>query len=165
MIALAIACKPALLIADEPTTALDATVQAQILDLIAVLSRDLQTATILITHNLGIVAGVADRVAVMYAGRIVELAPRDELFADPRHPYTRGLLRSVPRVDRITRAEFNTIAGQPPDLIGMGPGCAFAPRCSFATERSVQEIPQLTPSGAAHRAACWNQGQLEEVPR
>ena len=102
MIALAIACRPALLIADEPTTALDSTVQAQILELIAELSREMHTATILITHNLGIVAGICDRVAVMYAGRIAEVAPRDDLFADPRHPYTLGLLRCVPRVDQVT---------------------------------------------------------------
>jgi oligopeptide transport system ATP-binding protein len=165
MIALAIACRPALLIADEPTTALDATVQAQILELIAVLSRDLHTATVLITHNLGIVAGVADRVAVMYAGRIVEDAERDDLFADPRHPYTRGLLRSVPRVDRIRRGEFNTIVGQPPDQARAIKGCAFAPRCTFATEQSVQQRPELEPPGASHRAACWNQDRVRASAR
>ena len=118
MIALAIACHPALLLADEPTTALDPTIQSQILELIATLSREMDTATILITHNLGIVAGVCDRVAVMYGGRIVEMAPRDPLFAEPRHPYTLGLLRCVPRVDRITSGVFQSIPGQPPDLVG-----------------------------------------------
>jgi oligopeptide transport system ATP-binding protein len=161
MIALAIACRPALLIADEPTTALDSTVQAQILELIAALSEELQMATILITHNLGIVAGLCDRVAVMYAGRIVELSTRDDLFAEPRHPYTRGLLRSVPRVDRITPGVFQSIPGQPPDLLGEHGGCAFAPRCEYATAQCVEAVPPLTPDGGAHRAACWNQDRIE----
>ena len=160
MIALAIACHPALLLADEPTTALDPTIQAQILELIATLSREMDTATILITHNLGIVAGVCDRVAVMYGGRIVELAPRDPLFAEPRHPYTLGLLECVPRVDRLTAGEFRSIPGQPPDLLGVLPGCSFAPRCTFATDRCDEESPVLTPSDTDHRAACWNQGDL-----
>jgi oligopeptide transport system ATP-binding protein len=161
MIALAIACRPALLIADEPTTALDSTVQAQILELIASLSQELQMATILITHNLGIVAGLCDRVAVMYAGRIVELSPREALFETPRHPYTRGLLRSVPRVDRITPGAFQSIPGQPPDLLGEHGGCAFAPRCEYATAQCVEEVPVLTPAVGAHRAACWNQDRIE----
>ncbi len=160
MIALAIACRPALLIADEPTTALDSTVQAQILELIATLSREMNTATILITHNLGIVAGLADRVAVMYAGRMVEFAPRNELFEDPHHPYTVGLLECVPRVDRITPGEFQTIPGQPPDLLRVEPGCSFAPRCAFATDPCLTELPVLTPEEADHRAACWNQRSL-----
>jgi oligopeptide/dipeptide ABC transporter ATP-binding protein len=120
----------------------------------------LHTATILITHNLGIVAGVCDRVAVMYGGRIVEVAPRDELFTKPRHPYTLALLRCVPRVDRISAGLFQNIPGQPPDLLGSAPGCSFAPRCSFATDRCVEETPQLTPPESDHRAACWNQDQL-----
>ena len=163
MIALAIACRPAVLIADEPTTALDSTVQAQILELIGALSREMHTATILITHNLGIVAGVCDRVAVMYGGRIAEVAPRDQLFAEPRHPYTLGLLRCVPRVDRITAGEFQSIPGQPPDLVGPTLGCSFAPRCAFATDRCLQETPRLEPPIADHRAACWNQDQLERA--
>lgn len=163
MIALAIACRPALLIADEPTTALDSTVQAQILELIATLSREMHTATILITHNLGIVAGVCNRVAVMYGGRIAEVAPRDELFAEPRHPYTQGLLRCVPRVDRITAGVFQSIPGQPPDLIGLPSGCAFAPRCAAAGDQCVSETPQLTPSVADHQAACWHQDQIERA--
>jgi len=160
MIALAIACRPALLIADEPTTALDSTVQAQILELIATLSREMNMATILITHNLGIVAGLCDRVAVMYAGRIVEIAPREALFAAPRHPYTRGLLSCVPRVDRITPGEFRSIPGQPPDLIGEAVGCAFAPRCVFASGQCLDEVPPLTPPDGDHRAACWNQDKV-----
>ena len=160
MIALAIACRPALLIADEPTTALDSTVQAQILELIATLAREMNTATILITHNLGIVAGLAGRVAVMYAGRMVEFAPRHELFDDPHHPYTVGLLDCVPRVDRITPGTFQTIAGQPPDLLRVEPGCSFAPRCGFASDQCLTELPMLLPEVAAHRAACWNQAEL-----
>jgi oligopeptide/dipeptide ABC transporter ATP-binding protein len=163
MIALAIACRPALLIADEPTTALDSTVQAQILELIATLSREMNTATILITHNLGIVAGLCDRVAVMYGGRIVEIAPRDQLFQDPRHPYTLGLLRCVPRVDRITAGEFQTIPGQPPDLIGAASKCEFAPRCSFASQRCREEVPFLEPPSDDHQAACWNLDQVKSV--
>ena len=160
MIALAIACRPTLLIADEPTTALDSTVQAQILELIATLAREMNTATILITHNLGIVAGLAGRVAVMYAGRMVEFAPRHELFNDPHHPYTLGLLDCVPRVDRITPGVFQTIAGQPPDLLQVDPGCSFAPRCGFATDQCLTDPPMLLPEVAAHRAACWNQAKV-----
>jgi oligopeptide/dipeptide ABC transporter ATP-binding protein len=160
MIALAVACHPALLLADEPTTALDPTIQSQILELIASLSREMNTATILITHNLGIVAGICDRVAVMYGGRIVEVAPRDQLFAEPRHPYTLGLLQCVPRVDRLTAGSFQSIPGQPPDLAGPIPGCSFAARCSLASERCVAELPPLTPPVAEHRAACWHQDQL-----
>jgi len=163
MIALAIACHPALLLADEPTTALDPTIQAQILELIATLSREMDTATILITHNLGIVAGVCDRVAVMYGGRIVEIAPRDPLFAEPRHPYTLGLLECVPRVDRLTAGLFQSIPGQPPDLLGRIPGCSFAPRCAYATDRCHEESPLLTPAETDHRAACWNQDHLAAV--
>jgi oligopeptide/dipeptide ABC transporter ATP-binding protein len=163
MIALAIACHPALLLADEPTTALDPTIQAQILDLIVKLGREMNTATILITHNLGIVAGVCDRVAVMYGGRIVEIAPRDPLFAEPRHPYTLGLLRCVPRVDRLSVGEFQSIPGQPPDLLKVLPGCSFAERCEYASERCVAENPVLTPDRGPHHAACWHQDRVERV--
>jgi oligopeptide/dipeptide ABC transporter ATP-binding protein len=159
MIAMAIACRPPLLIADEPTTALDATVQAQVLELIQSLGRELDTATILITHNLGIVAGLCDWVAVMYAGRIVEIAPRDELFARPRHPYTVGLLRCVPRLDRVGVAELESIPGRPPDLIRPGWGCAFAPRCAFATSVCLEEAPPLAGDDH-HRAACWHQEKV-----
>jgi oligopeptide/dipeptide ABC transporter ATP-binding protein len=163
MIALAIACHPALLLADEPTTALDPTIQAQILDLIVKLGREMNTATILITHNLGIVAGVCDRVGVMYGGRIVEIAPRDPLFAEPRHPYTLGLLRCVPRVDRLSAGEFQSIPGQPPDLLRVLPGCSFAERCDHATEQCVTENPRLTPDAGSHHAACWHQDRVERA--
>jgi peptide/nickel transport system ATP-binding protein len=156
MIALAIACRPALLIADEPTTALDSTVQAQILELLASLGRELRMATILITHNLGIVAGVSDRVAVMYAGRIVEITSRDQLFAGPRHPYTRALFECVPRVDRITPGEFRSIPGQPPSLIGEAVGCAFTPRCALATASCREMTPPLLDALPGHGVACWN---------
>jgi oligopeptide/dipeptide ABC transporter ATP-binding protein len=156
MIALAVACGPSLLIADEPTTALDATVQAQILELLRSLSRDLNMATILITHNLGVVAGLCDRVAVMYAGRIVEIAPRDELFANPRHPYTVALLRCVPRLDRVGEGMLESIPGQPPNLLRIPRGCAFAPRCPLASFRCTEEVPPLMVVGEQHRAACWH---------
>src|ERR671933_708732 len=142
MIAMAISCEPRVLIADEPTTALDVTIQAQILDLIKRLQTDLGMAVILITHDLGVVAGVCDRIAVMYAGFIVEEAPAEELFADPRHPYTLGLLRSVPRMDQPRRERLVPIEGLPPDLINLGRGCPFAPRCSYAVDRSEEENPK-----------------------
>jgi len=162
---MAIACRPALLIADEPTTALDATVQAQILELIRSLSHELHTATILITHNLGIVAGLCERVAVMYAGRIVELAPRDDLFANPRHPYTVSLLRCVPRLDRVGVAQLQTIPGQPPDMMRLPVGCAFAPRCPLASDRCAAEAPALAPQGEGHLTACWQAAEIGRMPR
>jgi len=165
MIAMAISCRPALLIADEPTTALDATVQAQILELIRSLSQELRTATILITHNLGIVAGLCDRVAVMYAGRVIEVATRDELFANPRHPYTVSLLRCVPRLDRVGVAQLQSIPGQPPDLIRVPPGCAFAPRCPLASGRCTREVPAVTAQGEGHLAACWNAAETGGMSR
>jgi oligopeptide/dipeptide ABC transporter ATP-binding protein len=165
MIAMAIACRPSLLIADEPTTALDATVQAQILELIQNLSAELSMATLLITHNLGIVARLCDRVAVMYAGQIAEAAPRDELFARSRHPYTVGLLRCVPRLDRIGVAELESIPGQPPDLLQPPRGCAFAPRCPLVSERCEEETPPLTLAGQEHLAACWYQDKAASLPR
>jgi peptide/nickel transport system ATP-binding protein len=163
LIAMAIACHPAVLIADEPTTALDATVQAQILELLSSLSRQLHMATILITHNLGIVAGLCDRVAVMYAGRIVEMAPRDELFTATRHPYTVGLLRCVPRLDRLGPGWIQSIPGQPPDLSQLPPGCSFAPRCPLAGEQCLRELPLLRSHGPGHSAACWNAEQIGEL--
>jgi oligopeptide transport system ATP-binding protein len=163
MIAMAIACRPPLLIADEPTTALDATVQAQILELIQSLGRELNTATILITHNLGIVAGLCDWVAVMYAGRIVEIAPRDELFANPRHPYTVGLLRCVPRLDRVGVADLQSIPGRPPDLVHLPWGCPFAPRCPLASSTCNDEMPPLDAAGADHLSACWYKDKVETL--
>ena len=156
MIAIALACNPKLLIADEPTTALDVTVQAQILELINAVCNEFETALILITHDLGVVAGMADRVVVMYAGKVVEEAPTDELFANPRHPYTLGLLASVPRLDEKRHAELKTIEGAPPDLLKPPPGCPFMPRCTFA--RSIcRTMPPLDPvaGSSAHRKACW----------
>ncbi len=159
MIAMAISCQPKLLIADEPTTALDVTIQAQILDIIRRLRQELGMALILITHDLGVVAGMCDRVAVMYAGQIVEEAPTDEIFAAPSHPYTLGLLRSVPRIDRDPSvdptAELPTIEGAPPDLAALPPGCPFVPRCSFAFDRCSAAPPPLAEISPGHAARCW----------
>ena len=156
MIAMALACNPKLLIADEPTTALDVTVQAQILELINGVCSDFGTAVILITHDLGVVAGMTDRVVVMYAGKVVEEAPTDELFANPRHPYTLGLLASVPRLDEVRNATLRTIEGAPPDLLKPPPGCPFMPRCAFA-RNICRTMPPLDPvaGNSAHRKACW----------
>ena len=162
MIAMAISCEPRLLIADEPTTALDVTIQAQILDLILGLRQRLGMAVILITHDLGVVAGVCDRIAVMYAGYIVEEATAEELFADPRHPYTLGLLRSLPRIDQPRRERLIPIEGMPPDLINLPRGCPFAPRCTYAVDRSEEELPVLEPVGPQHRVACWVDVRAEE---
>lgn len=156
MIAISLACNPKLLIADEPTTALDVTVQAQILELISAVCSEFGTALILITHDLGVVAGVADRVIVMYAGKVVEESTTEELFANPRHPYTIGLLSSVPRLDEKRHSELKTIEGAPPDLLNPPTGCPFMPRCYFA--RSIcRTMPSLDPvdGNAAHRKACW----------
>jgi oligopeptide/dipeptide ABC transporter ATP-binding protein len=160
MIAMALACNPSLILADEPTTALDVTIQAQILELMRDLSRRLGVAMLIITHNLGVVARYADRVNVMYAGRIIERATAAELYASPRHPYTLGLLRSVPRLDEPRRARLAPIEGQPPDLTRLPRGCAFAPRCAYRVERCV-EPPPLEPLGAAdHMVACWEAAHL-----
>jgi len=154
MIAMALACQPRLIIADEPTTALDVTVQAQILDLLKDLTRETGAALILITHDLGVVARYADRVAVMYGGRMVEEAPAGALYRDPRHPYTRGLLASVPRVDAPTGARLVPIEGSPPDLAALPSGCAFAPRCRIAEATCGAERPGLRAVSAEHRHAC-----------
>src|SRR5881275_2551863 len=149
MVAMALACNPSLVLADEPTTALDVTIQAQILELMKDLSRRLGVAMLIITHNLGVVARYADRVNVMYAGRIVERGTARELYANPRHPYTLGLLRSVPRLDEPRRARLDPIQGQPPDLTRLPRGCAFAPRCAFCVEHCLVETPPLRPIGAS----------------
>jgi oligopeptide/dipeptide ABC transporter ATP-binding protein len=154
MIAMALACNPSLILADEPTTALDVTIQAQILELMKDLAQRLGVAMLIITHNLGVVARYADRVNVMYAGRIIEQASAAELYANPRHPYTLGLLRSVPRLDEPRRARLAPIEGQPPDLTRLPAGCAFSPRCSFRVERCA-EVPPLIAVDAAHTSACW----------
>ena len=155
MIAMAISCRPKLLIADEPTTALDVTIQAQILDILRRLRRELGMALILITHDLGVVAGMCDRVAVMYAGCIAEQAPTKALYARPSHPYTLGLLRSVPRLDRKTDVDLPSIEGAPPDLSTLPTSCPFAPRCSFAVERCRQDMPPLTQIEPNHAIRCW----------
>ena len=160
MIAMALACQPQLIIADEPTTALDVTVQAQILALLKELTREANSAMILITHDLGVVARYADRVAVMYGGRIVETAPARQLYKHPRHPYTRGLMASVPRLDGDTGRPLVPIEGQPPDLASLPAGCAFAQRCKDATERCRRERPPLVESAPNHFAACWYHERL-----
>ena len=154
MIAMALACEPQLIIADEPTTALDVTVQAQILDLLKDMAARTGSALILITHDLGVVARYADRVVVMYAGRVVESAPAEELYARPRHPYTRGLMASVPRLHSDAGERLVPIEGQPPDLSRMPVGCAFAPRCRQATDICRNEPPPLRDCGPLHRVAC-----------
>jgi oligopeptide transport system ATP-binding protein len=159
MIAIALLCQPDLLIADEPTTALDATVQAQILDLLQRLRRESGMAIVLITHDLGVVAGVCDRVLVMYAGRIVETGPIEPIFDDPQHPYTRGLLSSMPRLDEHVAAELKTIPGQPPNLQALPEGCAFRERCAFAFERCAERPPLLELEGGRAKAC-----HLERLP-
>ena len=154
MIAMALALEPELLIADEPTTALDVTVQAQILELLARLNRERGLATILITHDLGVVAEIADRVLVMYAGRVVEEGTLDEIFYDPRHPYTWGLLGSLPRLDRPRPPRLPQIPGAPPSLLDLDGGCAFRPRCPHAFDRCRVERPEAMPAGKS-KAACW----------
>ena len=156
MVAMALLCQPRLLIADEPTTALDVTIQAQILDLIRDLKQESQTSVILITHDLGVVAGITDRIAVMYAGKIVEEGPTDEVFADPSHPYTQGLLRSVPRLDEDRKEQLIAIPGLPPDLSALPGGCPFHPRCDRASDECTSEYPQPVPLHDRRWAACWH---------
>lgn len=160
MIAMALLCEPKLLIADEPTTALDVTVQAQILKLLRELKRDINTAIALVTHDLGVVASVCERVLVMYGGRLQESAPANSLFAAPRHPYTRGLLASTPRLDQAQGEALATIAGYPPNLQNLPTGCAFHPRCQQATARCQTDIPKLDLLAEQHWAACH---QLEHT--
>ena len=155
MIAMGLSCNPQLLIADEPTTALDVTIQAQILDLVRDLKQQIGMAIIWITHDLGIVAGLADKVLVMYAGYIIESAPVKDVYADPRHPYTLGLLGSIPRLDAEKKAKLTPIEGLPPDLIDPPPGCPFAPRCRFAIEKCLEQNPPLETVGLNHQTACW----------
>ena len=149
LIAMALACQPRVMIADEPTTALDVTIQAQILDLLKQLTEETGAALIMITHDLGVVAGLCDTVNVMYSGRIVESAPRRELFADPRHPYTHGLLASIPRLDHPRGTPLTPIPGSPRDVLPWADGCAFAPRCSQPVDACVQQAPALGPIGTS----------------
>ena len=154
MIAMALCCHPRLLIADEPTTALDVTIQAQILDLLRHLKKQLSMAVLLITHDLGVVAETAERVVVMYAGKVVEEAPVRTLFHTPRHPYTEGLLRSIPRLDE-RRESLPVIEGMVPNLLDLPSGCRFHPRCPRAERRCREEAPALRSLGEGHRVACW----------
>jgi oligopeptide transport system ATP-binding protein len=155
MIAMALACDPKLLIADEPTTALDVTIQAQIMELLKRLQKQLGMAIILITHDLGVVAGMADRVVVMYGGKIAETGPVKQIYAEPTHPYTWGLLKSVPRLDSSERKRLLPIVGQPPDLLKPPAGCRFAPRCPYAMKVCDTTPPVLQPVGRDHSASCW----------
>jgi len=157
MIAMALACNPQLLIADEPTTALDVTIQAQIIDLVRRLQKELGMAVIWITHDLGVVAGLCEDVVVMYAGKHVESAPVKAIYGDPRHPYTKALLASLPRLDATVKEKLVPIEGLPPDLIDMPSGCAFSPRCDYAIERCFHETPELraVPDSKGHRLSCW----------
>jgi oligopeptide/dipeptide ABC transporter ATP-binding protein len=155
MIAMGLANEPALLIADEPTTALDVTVQAQIIQLMKQLNRELGTAMMLITHNMALVASLCQRVVVMYAGRIVEEGPVEQIFKSPQHPYTWSLLRSVPRVDEARKDRLVSIRGLPPDLSNAPPGCKFHPRCPFVVDRCKREEPELAEVGPNQDARCW----------
>ena len=160
MIAIALACKPKLLIADEPTTALDVTIQAQILDLMKELKSKLDTSIILITHDLGVVAGMAERILVMYAGKIVESGTVNDIFYNPKHPYTWGLLKSVPRLDAENKEDLIPIIGTPPDLFAPPKGCAFAARCAYSMEVCYDQQPEETVGENDHRASCWLQHPL-----
>lgn len=160
VIAMALACDPKLIIADEPTTALDVTIQAQILELMKNLTRDLDVAMIIITHNLGVVARYADRVNVMYAGRIIESGSATEIYHKPRHPYTLALLKSVPRMDRQRSEKLDPVDGQPPDLTKLDDGCSFRPRCRFATDQCAKSFPALEEVGPGHTSACFEKDNL-----
>ncbi len=160
MIAMALSCSPRLIIADEPTTALDVTIQAQILELMKSLTTEFGVALIVITHNLGVVARYADRVNIMYAGRIIERGTAREIYSNPRHPYTVGLLRSVPRLDLPRRAKLDPIEGQPPDLVNLPAGCAFRARCRWAVDKCATDTPVLQETGPNHWSACWRAEDL-----
>ena len=160
MIAMALSCNPRLIIADEPTTALDVTIQAQILDLMKALTTEFGVALVIITHNLGVVARYADRVNIMYAGKIIERGSAREIYSNPRHPYTVGLLRSVPRLDLPRRAKLDPIEGQPPDLISLPGGCSFRDRCRWAIDKCATDSPELMEAGEDHLSACWRSDEL-----
>ena len=165
MIAMALACEPKLIIADEPTTALDVTIQAQILELMKELTRRMGVALIVITHNLGVVARYADRVNVMYAGKIVESGTAHDVYLNPRHPYTLALLKSVPRMDLPRQAKLDPVEGQPPDLTRLDEGCSFRPRCNYAVAKCAQEFPPLEKVKGAHITACWERDKLGKAAR
>jgi peptide/nickel transport system ATP-binding protein len=164
LIAIALSCKPDLLLADEPTTALDVTIQAQIVALLKKLSDETGTAVLFVTHDLGLVARFAQKIAVMYAGRIVEQGDVNEIYSHPQHPYTRALLRSVPPLSGKRQERLTQIDGAPPDLKNLGPGCAFAPRCTMVTRRCTDERPGLEERSKGHIAACWaTENETREV--
>ena len=166
MIAMSLACEPKLIIADEPTTALDVTIQAQILELMKNLTRELGVAMIIITHNLGVVARYADRVNVMYAGRIVETGKASDIYHRPRHPYTLALLKSVPRMDQPRQEKLDPVEGQPPDLTRLDAGCSFRPRCKFAEDQCAKSFPPLEEMGEDHYSACFRSKEaLSEIER
>ena len=160
MIAMALSCNPRLIIADEPTTALDVTIQAQILELMRSLSGQFGTAMIVITHNLGVVARYAHRVIVMYAGRIIESGSAEDIYHNPSHAYTLGLLNSVPRLDETRKVKLDPIEGLPPDLIDLPVGCSFAPRCKYTIDKCTQETPALEQVTDGHASACIRAGEL-----
>ena len=161
MIAMALSCEPKLIIADEPTTALDVTIQAQILELMKDLTRKLNVAMIIITHNLGVVARYADRVNVMYAGKIIESGSANDIYHAPKHPYTLALLKSIPRMDQARQAKLDPVEGQPPDLTKLDDGCAFRPRCRYAIDRCNADFPLLEQVGEGHFSACWEKDKLD----
>jgi oligopeptide transport system ATP-binding protein len=163
MIAMGLSCDPKLLIADEPTTALDVTIQAQIVQLVKQLKQEIGMAVIWITHDLALLASLADRILVMYAGQVVESAPLHDLYYRPRHPYTIGLLQSLPRLDGTRTGKLQPIEGSPPDLLNYPPGCPFAPRCRHAMEHCWREDPQLEPVGDHHQVACWVKPEGSQV--
>ena len=160
MIAMALCCEPKLIIADEPTTALDVTIQAQILELMKELTRSMGVALIIITHNLGVVARYADRVNVMYAGKIIERGTALDIYHSPAHPYTLALLRSVPRMDQPRKEKLDPVEGQPPDLTTLDEGCPFRPRCRYVVDRCAEENPLLEPVSEGHLSACWEKDRL-----
>ncbi len=162
MIAMALSCNPKLLIADEPTTALDVTIQAQILDLMRNLQSETGAGVLMITHSMGVVAGMADRVQVMYAGHIVETASTEEIFANPRHPYTIGLMKSIPRLDARSKEKLQPIRGLPPDLIDLPDMCPFVPRCNYAREQCEQKNPPLMEVSPGHMSACWFHNEVSK---
>ena len=162
MIAMALSCEPKLIIADEPTTALDVTIQAQILELMKELTKRLGVSMIIITHNLGVVARYADRVNVMYAGKIIESGAAKDIYHNPQHPYTLALLNSIPRMDQPRKDKLDPVEGQPPDLTQLDDGCSFRPRCRFAVEGCAKSFPDLEMVTDGHFAACFEKGKLNE---
>ena len=162
VIAMALSCEPKLIIADEPTTALDVTIQAQILELMKDLTKQMGVAMIVITHNLGVVARYADRVNVMYAGRIIESGTAPDIYYRPKHPYTLALLKSIPRMDKVRQAKLDPVEGQPPDLSKLGEGCPFRPRCKFSVLKCENSYPPLESSDGSHSVACWESKNIEE---